>query len=261
MFAPIFSRNGLDGGHGRARNGRDKPKRLVQQNRRSLEVNAAPKAPAPTATGDERITILKHELSLTDPVAELPTPAGVELAMRNVSGRNIATAIFEATFYDQEGQVVSTVRHNEVEFMSETSRALRINSTLSHLESHRVKSYDVRVVRTSTTDVESVQLRRHEMRTAKTGEEHVWGIVKNISEHQKDAAIVWTFFNPKKQDIGTRVVILRHIEPHTIRPYAFIFRPPEDDTVRTYNILVGEIEEDQSSVSAPPAASDHCCTT
>jgi hypothetical protein len=226
----------------------------------ALEVNAAFKTPAPTATGDDRITILKHELSLTDPVAEMPTPAGVELAIMNVSGRGIAVVAFEATFFDQEGQAISTVSHNEVEFMSDTSRALRINCTLPHLESNKVKSYLVRVVRTSTTDVESVQLRRHEMRTTETGEEHVRGIAKNIGEFPKDAAVVWTFFNPKKQDIGTRVVILRDIEPHTIRPYAFIFKPPEGDTVRTYSILVGEIAGNETGVCAPTVGSDHCCT-
>jgi hypothetical protein len=225
----------------------------------TLEINALPKPPVPTATGDERITILKHDLSLTDPVVEYPTPAGIELAIRNVSGRDIATTTFEATFFDLEGQVVSTVKHNEVEFKPETSRAIRIDCSLPHYESDKVKSYAVRVVKTTTTDVESVQLRRHELRTTEDGEEYAWGIVKNLSETKADAAVIWTFSNPKKENIGTRVVVLKDIEPNTIRQYEFKFKPPEGETVRNYSITVGQIAEQPASVSAPARAShDHC---
>lgn len=200
-----------------------------------------PKVPEPIATGDDKIAILKHELSLTDPVEELPTPAGVELAIRNVSDRDIATVAFEAVFYDEAGVIISTVRHNEVELKPETSRALRINSSISHLESKRVKSYAVRLLRTTSADVERVQTRRHEIRMDETGEEHVWGIVKNISRTKTDAAVIWTFYNPKKENIGTRVVILRDIEPDSIRQYQFTFMPQEGNIVRNYDIGIGEI--------------------
>lgn len=225
----------------------------------TLEINALPKPPAPTATGDERITILKHELSSTDPTVEYPTPAGIEVSIRNVSGRDIATAAFEATFFGQEGQVVSTVKHNEVEFKPETSRAIRIDCSLPHYESDRVKSYDLRVVKTITTDVESVQLRRHELRTTEDGEEHAWGIVKNISGIKTDAAVVWTFTNPKKENLGTRVVVLKDIEPNTIRQYEFRFKPPDGEMVRNYTILVGQVAEQPACVSGPaPAPHNHC---
>jgi hypothetical protein len=218
------------------------------------------KTPAPAAIGDGKVSILKHELSLTDPTEEYPTPAGIELAIRNVSGRELATAAFEATFYDLEGQVISTVKHNEIELEPDTSRAIRITSTVPHYESHRVKSYAVTVARTTTTDEETVQLRRHELRTSEDGVEQVWGIAKNIGPVNTDAAVVWTFYNPKKQNIGTRVVILRDIEPNTIRQYEFTFKPPEGDRVRTYDVAVGQIEQERTHVSAPVHASGQCCS-
>ena len=205
------------------------------------EINVLPKPPAPVAMGDEKITILKHELSLTDPTTEYPTPAGIELAMRNISDRDIATATFEATFYDQEGQIISDVIHNEVEFKSATSRAIRINCSIPHYESTQVKSYTVKVTKTITTDVERIQIRRHEIKTTEDGEELVWGIVKNIGETKTDAAVVFTFYNPQKEKISTKVVILRDIEPNTIREYNFRFNPPDGNTVRNYSIVVGEI--------------------
>jgi hypothetical protein len=225
-----------------------------------LEINEFPKMPTPTAIGDERVTILKHELTLTDPTVEYPTPAGIELAIRNLSDREIATATFEATFYDQEGQVVSSVKHNEIELQPDTSRGIRITSSVPHYESHLVKSYAVNVTRTTTTDEERIQLRRHEIRTTTDGMEQVWGIAKNVGPVKMDAAVVWTFFNPRKVDLGTRVVILRDIEPNTIRQYEFTFKPPEGDSVRTYNVAVGQIEEEWTSVSAPVSASHHSCS-
>ena len=66
-------------------------------------------APAPTATGNERIAILRHQFTEVDLIhgAEYPT-ARLELAIRNVSDQAIATAVFEAVFYDQEGKVIDT---------------------------------------------------------------------------------------------------------------------------------------------------------
>ncbi len=173
--------------------------------------------------------------------------AGIELSIRNVSDRDLATAAFEAVFFDQQGQIVSTVKHSEVELGRETSRAIRINCSLPHFESDRVQSYIVRVIRTTTAAEERVQSRRHETRTSESGEEQVWGIVKNIGDVKTDAAVVWTFYNPGKENIGTRVVILRDIEPKTIRQYRFGFKPQEGETVRSYSITVGEIVESQPS--------------
>lgn len=196
--------------------------------------------PAPRVTGDARLAILKHALSLTDTTQEYPTPADVELAIRNDCDSDIATIVFQARFYDEVGTLIDTVKHREVELNARTSRAIRINSTIPLTQSSRVCSYEVHVTRTTTAEQEPVQIRRHELTTTQAGE-HVWGIVKNIGEVKTDAAVVWSFYDPNKEIIGTNVVILRGIEPKTIRPYDFIFKPQDGETVRTYSIAVGKI--------------------
>jgi uncharacterized membrane protein YphA (DoxX/SURF4 family) len=198
--------------------------------------------PEPTATGNEKITILKHEISrIEDPHSGLVTSTGVELAARNVSNSHIATAVFEAIFYDIEGNIVDTVKHREIDLKPNTSRAISISYT--DPKHNEVKSYDVRLIRTTTADVEKVQLRRHELRTTEAGEEELWGIVKNISEVKTDAALVATFYDPKKENIATKVIILRDIEPNSIRQYVLKFKPQEGDIVRTYTLNIGEIVE------------------
>jgi hypothetical protein len=213
------------------------------------EVKELPKFPAPTATGNERITIPNHNLSIV-PVAareeeieygKPPTPDGVELAIRNVSGSTIATAVFEAIFYDEEGNILDTVKQREIDLPPDTSRGIRISSSIFKHE--KIKSYDVKLIRTTTADVEKVQLRRHEMSSTETGEDEITGVVKNLSEVKTDAAVVATFYDSKKENIGTKVVILKDIEPNSVRKYNFKFRPQEGDVVRTYTLSVGDIVE------------------
>ena len=98
-----------------------------------------------------------------------------------------------------------------------------------------------RVVRSTTADVEKVQLRQNIIRTSETGEEVIRGIVKNISEVMTDAAVVATFYDSDEEDLGTRVLILKDIEPNTIRQYVLTFKPQEGDRVATYRISVGEL--------------------
>jgi hypothetical protein len=206
------------------------------------EAKAPPKMPAPTATGNDRITILKHNLTQIsmDRGAEYPT-ARVDLAIRNVSDSTIATAVFEAIFYDKEGNIVDTVKHREVELKPETSRLIHITTSIPVYEYDQIASYDVRLVRTATADVERVQLLRYEIATIETGEEEVWGVAKNISEVKTDAAVVATFYDAEKENIGVRVLLLRDIEPNTVRRFDLRFKPHEGDTVRNCSIIVGEL--------------------
>jgi hypothetical protein len=162
--------------------------------------------PEPTAIGNERIAILKHSLVTAE--EEYPgREGGVEIAIRNVSETTIASAIFEAVFYDVEGNILDTVKHSEYDLKPSTSRGLLISS--STREPYKVKSYSVKITGTTTTDVEKVQLRRQEKRTTDAGEEEVSGIVKNISSMKTNAALVATFYDPKKENIGVRVIILK----------------------------------------------------
>jgi hypothetical protein len=206
------------------------------------ETKEPPKTPAPTATGNERITILKHSLfraHVDSPGSVFP--ARVELAIRNVLDSTIATAVFEAVLYDKEGNIVDTVKHREMDLRPNTSRAINITSTITEYD--RLESYDVRVIRTTTADVEKVQLCRHRIRTTEAGEEEIRGTVKNLSEVKTDAALVATFYDAKKENIGTKVLVLRDIEPNTLRQYVLKFKPQEGDRVRSCSLAVGEIVE------------------
>jgi hypothetical protein len=207
------------------------------------EGQAPPKAPVPTATGNEKIEILKHRLAPTDPGSDgvaLARP-GLELAIRNVCATTIATAVFQAVFYDEEGNVVDQVKHGESTLDPETSRAIHIACTPSVYD--RVRSYAVKIVKTITADVEKVQLRRHEAWTTETGAEAIKGIVKNISQVKTDAAVVATFYDLEGDIIGTHVVVLRDLEPNAIRQYDLVFRPQAGDVVRNYTLRIGEITD------------------
>ena len=109
-------------------------------------------------------------------------------------------------------------------------------------EVHKLKSYDIKITRMTTADVEKLQLRRHEIRTTDAGEE-VRGIVKNISNIKTDAALIATFLDPKKENIGAKVIILRDIEPNSTKQFHLLFKPMEGDVVRTYTLNIGDIVE------------------
>lgn len=206
------------------------------------QVIEPPKAPVPTATGNQVVAILKHELvnAYSDPLDNgRKSPAGVELAINNASDETIATAIFDVLFYDAEGNVVDTIKHKIVELPAGRSRAVLINS--SHYQIGKVVSYDVKLIKAIMADVEKVQLRRHEIWTTETGEEAIHGIVANISQVKTDAAVVITFMDLNKETIGTRAVVLKDIEPDSIRQYDVRFKPPEGETVAGCTFAVGEI--------------------
>ena len=206
------------------------------------EAKEPPKIPAPTATGNEKIAILKHNIFEIDMErgADDPT-ARLELAIRNVSDSTIATAVFEALLYDQEFNIIDTVKHRETKLKPDTSRLIRIITSIPAYESDQIARYDVRLLRATTADVEKVQLLRYEVRTTETGEEEVWGVAKNISEVKTDAAAVVTFYDANMENIGTNVLILRDIEPNTIRQFDFRFKSQAGDTVRHCSVIVGEI--------------------
>jgi hypothetical protein len=204
------------------------------------QVKELPKMPEPVATGSERIAVLKHLFSGTDG-EHGEGSLRVDLAIRNVSDLTISTAVFEAVFYDIEGNVIDTVRHYEVELRPETSRLIHIASTIPIFECDVIKSYAVRLVWSTTADVERFQLRKYEMATLETGEEQVTGVVKNLGEVKSDAAVVATFYNAEKENISTKVLVLRDIEPNTVRQYELAIMPPQGAEVASCNITVGEL--------------------
>ena len=198
-------------------------------------------SPEPKVTGNEKIKILKHSLNGGVAGDYCGPFAGTDISIRNVSDTTIASLVFEAIFYDIEGNVLDTVRRREVDLKPNTSRAVNINYTKP--EPYQLRSYDIKITRMTITDVEKVQLRQHDKRTTDVGEEEIRGVVKNISGVKTDAALVATFFDAKKENIGNRVVILRDIEPDSIKQFSFIFKPMEGDRVRSYTLSIGDLVE------------------
>jgi len=196
--------------------------------------------PAPTATGNDKITILKHHLREMDLEFGGKDTNSVELTIRNITNTTIASAVFEAVFYDIEGNIVDTVRHKEIELKPGTGRGVLIKSSIQLFD--MVKSYGVRLIRATTADVERVQFRGHVIRTTETGEDEIRAVVKNVSDVKTDAAFIAAFYDSKGENIGTKVVILKDIEPGSVRQAHFLFKPREGDIVRTCNFSIGDIE-------------------
>ena len=193
------------------------------------------------ATGNEKIAILKHRIITQEDDDTRVHMGGVDIAIRNVSDVAVASVIFEAVFYDIEGNVLDTVKHSEADLKPNFSRAVAIYFSQQNV--YQIRGYDIRIVRMRTADDEKVQLRKHEIKTTDDGQEEVRGIVKNISGAKTDAALVATFLDSKKENIGIRVVILRDIEPGSIKQFHFMFKPIEGDIMRTYTLNIGDIVE------------------
>jgi hypothetical protein len=199
--------------------------------------------PQPTATGNDKIAILRHQFHRK--VTRRPTysyPDCVELVLRNVSGSTIATVSLEAALCDMEGNVVDTVEQEEVDIKPNSSRAVRVSIPPNNL--HIIKSYDIKLTRVTTADVEKFQIRGNFVRTNEAGEEESRGTVKNLSSTKADAILIASYYNAKNENIGGKAIILRDVEPDSVRQFHFTFKPQEGDMVRTYNLkVIWDIEE------------------
>jgi hypothetical protein len=203
--------------------------------------------PVPAATGNDRIAIMKHSFGQIDPEKGATNSASIDLAIRNISDKTVATAIFDGIFYDSEGNILDVVRHKEYELRPSTSRAISIISDKVLFETAR--SYNVVLLKTITTDFERVQLRRHEVKTSDRGEE-VRGILKNISDVKTDAALIATFQDSMDEKIGTRVILVKDIEPGACKQFSFVFTPPQGEKIKTYNLGVSEMIEESGTDSS-----------
>jgi len=204
-----------------------------------VKISKVAMTPESKVTGNEKIKILKHSLNTGDgEFAEIMADA--DFAIKNVSDTTIASLVFEAEFYDIEGNVLDTVKRSEIEIKPNTSRAVTIKCKQQLAQ--RIKGYDIKIARMITADVEKIQLRSNERRTTDIGEE-VRGIVKNVGSVKTDTALVATFFNSQKESIGTKVVILRDIEPNNAKQFHFVFKPMEGDEVRSYTLNIGDLAE------------------
>jgi hypothetical protein len=108
--------------------------------------------PIPMASGNDRISIIKHtfqELDLVLSNADGEVRSRVSISLMNVSEDIINTAIFEAEFYDLYGESLGTVHHEEYDIKPKTRRAFFI--TTDSIEEYKAKSYKIRTIDTITT--------------------------------------------------------------------------------------------------------------
>lgn len=202
--------------------------------------------PMPIATGNKDISIIKHDLRKANTNGRGAVSTDINFAIRNISDKTLASIIFEAAFLDSEGNVIDIVKHREFELKPNSSRAVIISTTKDY--SGIVKSYKVAVVKAITTDIEKVQLRRHEIRTTENGEE-VRGLVKNISNTRADVALIATFKDAKEEKIGIKVLYLKGIEAGGLKRFYFVFTPPEGDSVKSYSLNIGDMIEEIDDIN------------
>lgn len=216
-----------------------------------IKIDKISVTPTPTAIGNNKIQIIKHFSRLEreksrkrgDDREKAIEAKGVDLAIRNISDSNIATVIFEVSFYDIEGNILEVVKHKEIDIQANASRAIVILATTD--EFNKIESYNVRIIRTTMADREKVQLRRHFIKTNELKEEELSGVLINISNEKADAAVVANFYNWKEENIGIKVLMYKDIEPRAIKKYLIKFKPQEGDIVSSYSVNIGEIETEQ----------------
>jgi hypothetical protein len=111
--------------------------------------------PELTATDNEIISILKHELVKKTMGTDGGEKIGVELRLQNNLEKTIGTAIFEAVFYDRNGNVVGTGNQEIVEF-SPGPRAVPVFIASSSNEGDEIVSYCARLVKATTPPTSNV---------------------------------------------------------------------------------------------------------
>jgi hypothetical protein len=187
--------------------------------------------PDPIAIGNDSLSIMHHEITeMKEDERKVVHPYGVKLAIRNNSNKKIATSLFEAIFFDINGNIVDKVTYKTKDLDAEVSRAINIYSTI--LEETKVKSYFVKVTKTITTDVEKIQICNCRAKSTVNGEE-ITVIFKNLSEIPISAVIMVDLFNLKDEIIGSRAMELDQINANEIRQCNFLFElPPGENLVR-----------------------------
>ncbi len=197
--------------------------------------------PMPIVTGNDKVSIIKHQLSEMQVYNDM-YKVSVEFSIKNISDITISTLVFEATFYDETGRALETVTQKELDLRPGVSRGVFINSHT--ITPTTIKSYNVRIARMTTTETEKVQLRKQELEIEATGEATLKGLVKNISGVKTDAALIATFNNKNKEAVGEKVLILRDIEPNTLKQFNLKFKPPAGAIIDGYSIkIISDIAE------------------
>ncbi|MFZ7133474.1 MAG: FxLYD domain-containing protein [Eubacteriales bacterium] len=195
--------------------------------------------PAPIVIGNERIEILHHTCKPAGTEPRVGFATTIEIAIRNISDKTVATAIFDVAYYDSEGNILDSFQHRETELKPKTSRAIMI--TTEKVKFDDVKSYRVNLREVITTDFEKIHLIKYDMIKTQNGWMEVTGIVKNISEVNINGALLIHFKDTIDKNISAQAIILRDICPGSVRNFYITFNPPEGTIVRICTIDVAEI--------------------
>ncbi len=206
--------------------------------------------PVPEVEGDQRIVILRHSFQDTGllDVGITHIKRGIELAIRNVSGQSIASAIFAVDLFDAEGNFITTLKHIEPDIQPDCSRAFLIQTT--SVKDDIVRSYNIKVIKTVTADLEKVQLRRNEVKKLPNGREELSGLVKNVGSVNTGAVVVVTYLDANEESLGVRTLELKDISPGTVRKFALDFVCPEGLAVKKRDIDIGELTEAEAVAAA-----------
>jgi hypothetical protein len=206
--------------------------------------------PVPEVKGDDRLVIIRHNFEDIEllGVDTNQIKRGIELAVRNVTGDNIASAIFAVELFDAKGNFISTLKHTESDILANTSRAFLIQTT--SVKDDIIRSYSIKLIKTVTTEQEKVQLRRNEVKKLPNGREELSGLVKNISKTNTGAVIVVTYLDAAEETIGVRTLEVKDISPSTVRKFSLSFDCPEGQIVKKRNIDIGELSEADAVAAA-----------
>jgi hypothetical protein len=199
-------------------------------------------SPVPAATGNDKIEITNHIfLAGNNPFGSPIKGGGVELSVRNNTDETIASTVYNALFFDLEGNVIDTVRYRDLELKPHCSRAIVIES--DKLIGEPARCYNVSILKTIMTDIEKVQIRTHEIQRKPSGKAIISGFIKNVSEVKSDAVIVATFTDYQNEKLGTRAVQIKDVEPGVTRKFSFTFDNPSGERIKSYTIDIGDMIE------------------
>ena len=198
--------------------------------------------PEPMVYGNDKVEIVKHRLEELQ-IYVCMYKISIDFAIKNISEETIASLVFEAKFYDENGKVLDTILHKEVDFRPGVSRGI-VLPTNEVITPGVVKSYTVGIISMTTTETEKVQLRHQALRVGESGEAELDISVKNISATKTDAAVLVTFSMHDDAFIGDKVLILRDIGPEEIRRFSFKYKPHSDAIIDKYTIrIVSDLSE------------------
>ncbi|MFA7217704.1 MAG: FxLYD domain-containing protein [Dehalococcoidales bacterium] len=203
----------------------------------SVKVRDIVMVPDPVATGNDMVLMTKHNLKYMDNAML----EGVECGIKNISEKIIATLIIECTFFNSEGNVLGTTQHKETDLLPGKSRGVMVQPPLT-VPGFMIQSYNIRVLRVITADIEKVQVIKSEMKTV-GGEKEVTLTCKNISTEKADVAVIINFVNDNGETVGTKVIPVKDMEANTTRQFKLTFKPLSGDSVKKHEITIGDLVE------------------